>query len=449
MEKRTNNLNKKPVKIGKYILYWMQAAQRAEYNHALEYSIETANKLNRPLVVVFGLMDDYPEANLRHYYFMLQGLQETKQSLEKRGIQIVTIHDEPDAAAIRLSKEACTVIVDSGQLKIQRRWRQNAAKKMDCLLQQVETNLIVPVTQASDKENFSAGVFRPRIKQRLKQYMKKLTHKNIKRDSLGLKFQGFNISSIDKALSELKVDKSVPAVADFTGGTSQAKKRLTEFIKNKLKDYDKLHSDPSLDYQSNMSPYLHFGQISSLYIALKVQQSGIKGKEAFLEELIVRRELSHNFVYYNEDYDNFNCLPRWAVETLNRHQKDKRKYIYSFKELEQGRTHDAYWNAAQMQMVQSGKMHGYMRMYWGKKILEWSANARVAFETALKLNNKYELDGRDANAFAGIAWCFGKHDRAWNERKIFGKVRYMNEAGLKRKFDMDKYINRYSGEKHK
>ena len=161
-----------------------------------------------------------------------------------------------------------------------------------------------------------------------------------------------------------------------------------------------------------------------------------------MEELIVRRELSVNFVFYNDDYDSFNAVPAWARKTLMAHQKDKREYVYTLKELEGAGAHDPYWNAAQREMVFKGKMHGYMRMYWGKKIIEWSRTPEEAFQNALRLNNKYELDGRDPNGFAGIAWCFGKHDRPWGERPIFGSVRYMNEKGLKRKFDADEYVKR-------
>ena len=191
-----------------------------------------------------------------------------------------------------------------------------------------------------------------------------------------------------------------------------------------------------------MSPYLHFGQISPLYIALKVLKSDSPGKAAYLEELIVRRELSHNFVFYNHKYDRFDFLPHWARNTLTFHSRDKREYVYSLKEFENAETHDVYWNAAQMEMVITGKMHGYMRMYWCKKILEWSKNPKEGYRIALYLNNKYELDGRDPNGFAGVAWCFGKHDRAWGERTIFGKIRYMNDAGLKRKFDPERYVEK-------
>ncbi|MHC4744535.1 MAG: deoxyribodipyrimidine photo-lyase [Planctomycetota bacterium] len=440
--KRIIHLNRKSVRGGRYVLYWMQAAQRTEHNHALEYAIERANQLNKPLVVVFGLTDDYPEANLRHYYFMLEGLAETRAALEARGIRTVIRRMSPDAAAVELSKDAALAVVDAGHLRVQRKWRNSAAERIDCPLYEVETNLIVPIRQASFKEEFSAGTFRPRIKSKLGYYLVPLKNKKPKRDSLGLKFDSFDISDIDKALAALSIDRSVGKVNSLHGGASQAKRRLRSFLKNKLDRYDQLRNDPALDYLSNMSPYLHFGQISPLYIALQVMQTDSPGKDAYLEELIVRRELSHNFVFYNDKYDAFEGLPPWAKRTLNFHRRDKREYLYSLGEFEQAKTHDPYWNATQKQMLITGKMHGYMRMYWGKKILEWTKTPRTAFRIALYLNNRYELDGRDPNGFAGVAWCFGKHDRAWGERPVFGKIRYMNAAGLKRKFDPDEYVKK-------
>jgi len=240
----------------------------------------------------------------------------------------------------------------------------------------------------------------------------------------------------------LNIDRSVGKVESFHGGSKQARRLLDNFLINKLDNFARFRNDPNENCVSNMSPYLHFGQICPLYIALKVLETNSGGKNAYLEELIVRRELSHNFVFYNDGYDTFDCLPPWALRTLNFHGRDKREYLYSLEQFEKAQTHDPYWNAAQKEMVVTGKMHGYMRMYWGKKILEWSKDPKTGFNIALYLNNKYELDGRDPNAFAGVAWCFGKHDRAWGERKVFGKIRYMNAAGLKRKFDIEAYVNK-------
>jgi len=441
-QERIRVLNDNSPKDGKFVLYWMQAAQRAEYNHALEYSIRRANELKKPVLVFFGIAENWPEANLRHYYFMLEGLQKVRKELHAKGIQMVIRRKSPDAGAVELAEAAALVVVDAGQLRIQRQWRQNTAQRIKCPLYEVETNLIVPVQVASDKENFSAGTFRPRITKQLKNYMVSLKQTRPKLDSLGLKLKSFDIEDIDKAVSKLKIDHNIGKVDSYRGGTDEAKRRLRDFLKNKLNKFDRLRNDPCADCVSHMSPYLHFGQISPLYITLEVSKTSGKGKEAYLEELIVRRELSHNFVYYNHKYDTFACLPPWAKRTLNFHRTDNREYVYSLRDFERAKTHDPYWNAAQKEMVLTGKMHGYMRMYWGKKILEWSINPQTAFKIALQLNNKYELDGRDPNAFAGVTWCFGKHDRAWSERPIFGKIRYMNASGLKRKFDPDAYVKK-------
>jgi deoxyribodipyrimidine photo-lyase len=257
-----------------------------------------------------------------------------------------------------------------------------------------------------------------------------------------LEIDSLELKDITRITSALNIDDSVEKTEHFKGGASEVTKRLENFIEDKLPDYPELRNDPTIDCQSNLSPYLHFGQISPIYTALKILDANASAasKEAFLEELIVRRELAVNYVQYNENYDYFAGLPDWAKRTLWSHKSDPREYLYSLSELENAETHDPYWNAAQNQMRVTGKMHGYMRMYWGKKLIEWSKTPEIAFNTALHLNNKYELDGRDPNGFAGVAWCFGKHDRPWKERLIFGTVRYMNENGLRRKFDADKYI---------
>ncbi len=316
------------------------------------------------------------------------------------------------------------------------------AQTIDCPLVQVESDVVVPVEAASPKEEYSAATFRPKIKKKLDSYLFPLKETRPKVESLQYDFDSFEIEDLEKAVSSLEIDRSIRRTKDFHGGATEAKKRLEDFLKNKLDSYEEFRNDPTKEFLSNLSPYLHFGQISPIYIALKVSETDSAGKAAYLEELIVRRELSVNFVFYNREYDSFDGLPNWAKKTLKEHEKDPRKYIYTREELENAETHDPYWNAAQKEMRIKGKMHGYMRMYWGKKIIEWTKTPREAFKTALYLNNKYELDGRGPNAFAGVAWCFGKHDRPWKERQIFGKIRYMNANGLKRKFDADLYVEK-------
>jgi len=439
-EERVKALNRKEIRKRKYILYWMQASQRTEYNHALEYAITKANKINRPVVVYFGLTNDFPEANERHYNFMLEELREVESSLNEKGIRMIVWCKSPELGVVELSKNASLVVVDRGYLRIQKKWRRYVAESLECPLIQVESDIVVPVQTASHKEEYSAATFRPKIQKKLDSFLHPLKENYPKVDSLQLYFDSFDIEDPEKVISNLNIDRSVKKVIDFHGGTTEAKKRLEIFLRSRLEYYEELRNDPTKECVSNMSPYLHFGQISPLYIALKVLETDSPGKDAYLEELIVRRELSVNFIFYNENYDSFEGLPEWAKKTLKEHEKDPREYIYILEEMENAETHDPYWNAAQREMVLRGKMHGYMRMYWGKKIIEWSRTPEEAYKTAIYLNNKYELDGRDPNGFTGVAWCFGKHDRPWKERNIFGKIRYMNANGLKRKFDADGYV---------
>ncbi len=442
-QERIKNLSGREIKQGSYVLYWMQASHRTEYNHALEHAISQANKLNKPLLVFFGLMNNYPEANERHYFFMLEGLKKVQSSLEKMDINMVIWDKSPEVGVVELSSDASLVVVDRGYLKIQKEWRKYVAKRIGCPLVQVESDSIVPVEVASPKEEYSAASFRPKIEKKLDSYLIPLKKNRPKIGSLDLDFYSFDIKDIEKAIFRLNIDRSVKRINEFHGGTIEAKKHLEAFLKNKLDRYPELRNDPTVDYLSNMSPYLHFGQISPLYTALKVLATDNLGKDVYLEELIVRRELSLNFVFYNMNYDSFNGLPEWARKTLLEHKKDPREYTYTLEEFETAETHDPYWNAAQKEMMFRGKMHGYMRMYWGKKILEWSKTPEDAFKTALYLNNKYELDGRDPNSYTGVAWCFGKHDRPWKNRPIFGKIRYMNDKGLKRKFDVNRYVEKF------
>jgi deoxyribodipyrimidine photo-lyase len=370
---------------------------------------------------------------------MLEGLQEVARSLRERGIGFVIRTVSPEKGVLELAKAAALVVVDRDYLRFPRQWRQFAAERMSCPLVQVETNVVVPVEAVSPKEEYSAATIRPKIMRQMDRFMVPGRRHALQRGSLGIDIPSLDVSDIDAILAGMDIDRSVPAATAFRGGTREAKKRLRAFIREKLDRYPDERNDPNADCQSGMSPYLHFGQMSPLDIALEVAKSGSPAVNAFLEELIVRRELGMNFVYYNACYDSFEGLPPWAKASLLDHAEDHREYLYSLEQLERAETHDSAWNAAQSEMRITGKMHGYMRMYWGKKIIEWSRSPRAAFDVALRLNNRYELDGRDANGFAAVAWCFGKHDRPWARRKIFGTVRYMNDKGLKRKFDVDEY----------
>jgi len=439
---RVGFLNGRELRDGDFVLYWMQASQREETNHALEYAVNRANDLNKPLVVLFGLTTEFPEAVARAYAFMLEGLKETAEALHDRGILMVIRQGAPWEEAVKAAEGASLVVVDRGYLRIEREWRVRAAKALDCPLVQVETGVVVPVETAYGKEAYTAAVLRPRIHRGLAEFLVPIRKTGLKKDSLGLRLESLDISDPEKVLAELAVDRSVGPAPSIRGGTSKAMALLKAFIDKKLPRYAEERNDPNADVQSGLSPYLHFGQISPLTAALAVNRTPGPGKAPFLEELIVRRELGMNYAFFNAAYDSYRGLPDWCRATLEKHKSDKREYVYTMDKLERAETHDPYWNAAQLEMTLTGKMHNYMRMYWGKKIIEWSATPEEAFEAAIRLNNKYELDGRDPNSFAGVAWCFGKHDRPWRERPVFGIVRYMNDAGLKRKFDADGYVRR-------
>ncbi len=441
-KERIRLLHDVPSAKGRYVLYWMQQSQRADFNHAFEFAIDRANRLGRPLVVFFGITPRFPRANANHYRFMLQGLAETAGAVEGRGASFLVKMVSPEVGASALAKEACEMVCDRGYLRIQRQWRRRLAHSLRCPLYEVETDVVVPVESAIEKQAYSAAVLRPRVGKLLNRYMKPVKRGRVKARRIRLDADEVELNDPDALLRRLKVSKGLHLIGGAKGGEREARRLLKLFIRERLASYEDDRNDPNLDGTSRLSPYLHFGQISALEVALEVSKSKAKGKAAFLEELVVRRELAMNFAHYNAEYDSYDGIPGWARKTLESHGKDKREYLYTEGELERAETHDPYWNAAQREMMLTGRMHGYMRMYWGKKVIEWSRSPRDAFDILVTLNDRYEMDGRDANGYAGISWCFGTHDRPWTGRKVFGNVRYMNAAGLKRKFDADGYVKR-------
>jgi deoxyribodipyrimidine photo-lyase len=445
-QSRIQVLNDLDPRKGDFVLYWMQQSQRAETNHALEYAVQQANKMDDGVLVVFGLMDDYPEANLRHYTFMLEGLQETQAALAKRGIKMVVKKGNPADVALAVGRKASVIVCDCGYLRHQRQWRKKVAQNAGCRVVQVESDVVVPIEVVSNKAEYAARTIRPKIHKHLRDYLVEFKPTKIKKSSLQLRVSGIDLRNIDAVLEKMSLDRSVLPVSHFfKGGTAQAQEMFADFLRHRFASYVENRNQPQTDDVSHMSKYLHFGQISPLFLALQVQNAA-KGhkdaKDAFQEELIVRRELAMNFVYYTPKYDSYSCLPKWAQKTLIAHKKDKREWVYSRRQLENAKTHDDYWNAAMREMKSTGFMHNYMRMYWGKKILEWSQTPEQGFKTTLAINNKYFLDGRDANSYTGVAWVFGVHDRAWFERPIFGKIRYMAASGLERKCDIQAYVKK-------
>ena len=449
-EARIHRWDDRPPKRGRYVLYWMQQAQRAEWNHALEYAIARANGLRLPLLVGFALAA-FPEANRRHYQFMLEGLRETQARLAERGIGFCIRMGDPEEVIPELATQAALLVGDQGYLRVQRAWRAAVAKRVECPFVVVETDAVVPVEFVSDHAEFAARTIRPKIQRTLAEFLKPLKPLAVEIPSVDLVERSLALNDPTALCRQLGIDDAVSPVKGFGGGYAAADQLLNRFLGHRLGDYADASSDPVVDGCSHMSAYLHFGQISPLDLALRVRRSAAPRAsiEAYLEQLIVRRELSLNAIWFGSGYDRYAGLPTWARKTLDAHRRDKREFLYRRDQWESAATHDPCWNAAQTEMVRSGQMHNYMRMYWGKKILEWSRTPEEAFETALYLNNKYELDGRDPNGFVGVAWCFGRHDRPWTERPVFGMIRYMNANGLRRKFDIQAYIDRWLGQKAK
>lgn len=423
-----------------YIVYWMQESQRTRYNFALNEAIFLSKENKIPLYVVFNYQNNYPDASKRHYDFMLQGLKDVKENLHQKGIKFIMLEGDSIENIIKIAHKAKVVIWDKSYLKNLRDIKSRLLERVNSTIVEVESNVIIPVELLSSKEEYSAKTLRDKYKKIKNNFEEKF-------NEVEYSF----IKNLDSEIEELDCsNKYLPKIkkvldGGFLGGENEAIKVLENFIENNLKFY--LKKGPDNEKSSRLSPYLHFGQISPLEVKHSIDRVNIElpdEKNSFLEEVIVRRELAINFVYYNKNYDQWKGITYdWAYKTLEKHITDERKYIYSEKELEGFKTHDKYWNACQKEMIETGFMDGYMRMYWCKKILEWSRTPEEAYKIAIEFNNKYLYDGRDPNSYAGVAWCFGKHDRAWKEREIFGKVRYMNSDGLKRKFNIEKYVEKY------
>ncbi len=436
---------------GRCVVYRMRRGQRALDNPALETAIAASNLLDIPVVVFFGLVTRHPIANLRHYQFMLEGLADTAQRLEKRGIGFVLRQCDGTKSNHQFARfcaevKPALVIVDEDPARRDDAWTRESTLYPRAPLWSVDADVIVPPTLLG-REHFAARTIRPRIRERLDEFLTPIRNQSVrvrwdpKRKPAALT-PGLELSEL------LHVDTRVQPVAGFRGGTTEALAVLRRFVRNRLAHYKDGRNHPELDATSQLSPYLHFGQIGPHTVALAVRDAAAPqaDRDAFLEEMIVRRELAINFVRYNPRFRSIASSEPWARRTIAEHARDPRPYHYNERQLENAGTHDPLWNAAQRQMIRAGWMPGYLRMYWAKKILEWSRSAGEAYEIAVRLNDRYELDGRDPNGYAGIAWAIGgKHDRAWGpERPIYGKIRYMSFQSTSRKFDSRAYIDRWS-----
>ncbi len=438
-EQRVRKLGNNPLTKG-IIAYWMSRDQRVIDNWALLFARELSLKYHAPLIVVFTFDPAYPGANLRHYDFMLKGLQLVEDQLSEKNIPFFIRAGEPAEEILKIVTElqiGC-LITDFDPLRVKREWKKKVVSQLKVPFYEVDTHNIVPCWIASQKEEYGAYTLRPKIKKLLHEFLTSFPELCEQKNN-PFKSVRTDWKSLTNSISNS--DSVTPLTNN--PGSHAALSLLNEFIHVKLPNYNAFKNDPTHDGLSGLSAYLHFGHISSQRIAQEVLEK-FKDDEntvAFLEELIVRKELSDNFCHYNPNYDNLSGARKWAKQTLEEHKKDKREFIYSLEDFENAGTHDNLWNAAQNEMKKTGKMHGYLRMYWAKKILEWTIDPATALDIAIKLNDKYSLDGRDPNGYTGCLWSIaGIHDRPWAERPVFGKIRYMNYNGCKRKFDVDAYI---------
>ncbi len=441
--RRVRGRNEAPVAPGA-VLYWMQRDQRAEDNWALLYAQENARERQVPLFVVFNLVPTFGNTTLRHYDFMLRGLAETEGTLRKRGIPFFLTEGLPTDTlpAFVLEHQLGEVVTDFNPLRFTSAWRTKVGELLPVRLTEVDAHNIVPCWVASPKEEFAAYTFRPKVHKLLPEF---LTEFPKLRQQSGVSL----LPPIDweRVLTNITTDRTVLPVTWLAPGAQAAQRCLEVFCTERLATYDSKRNNPNETGQSNLSPYFHFGQLAPQRAALSVQavKAPRAARDAYLEELIVRRELADNYCFYNEHYDRVEGSHVWAQKTIAEQAGDKREFLYIKDNWEAAATHDPLWNAMQRQLGETGKLHGWCRMYWAKKIYEWSPDAQTAIDTALYLNDRYELDGSDPNGVVGVMWSIaGVHDRAWNPRPVFGKIRYMNFAGAKRKFDVKAYIERWS-----
>ncbi|MEQ1824535.1 MAG: deoxyribodipyrimidine photolyase [Pirellula sp.] len=483
---RIQNCNAAPIRAdGDYVLYWMIAFRRLTSNFSLQRAVELAVEFRKPLVIFEPLRIGYRWASDRIHRFVIDGMVENSActaALKNPGV-LYFPYVEPKAGAgkgllLALAERACIVVTDEFPSSFLPRMVSAAASQLSLRLEAVDSNGLLPL-RATDRVFTTAFSFRAFLQKQLPPHLKDFP----KSDPL----HGVHLAPIESLpkdimkrwpavskkllagdtaeLSALPIDHSVGAVKS-RGGSTVARTRLKSFLDQHLTQYAAGANDPDADNRSGLSPYLHFGHISphELFrelmsreewsLASLGEKTGGKregwwgaspGAESWLDEFITWRELGYNMSWQRDDYDHFESLPNWAKATLEKHERDPRQTIYSLSELDTASTHDPLWNAAQTQLVREGRMHNYLRMLWGKKILEWTETPRDALNVLIELNNKYALDGRNPNSYSGIFWTLGRYDRPWGpERPIFGTIRYMSSDNTRKKVDVRKYLKTYS-----
>ncbi|KAI1883203.1 hypothetical protein AGOR_G00242790 [Albula goreensis] len=430
------------------VLYWMSRDQRVQDNWALIYAQSLALEAEVSLHVCFFLEQQLPDATVREYSFIVKGLEEAAKECDALGLQFHLLPGSAGEALPRFVEDwgLGAVVTDFSPLRVSLQQVEEVQKGLpsDVPFMQVDAHNVVPCWVASDKQEYSARTIRGKITKLLPEF---LTQFPLVDKHPHCASKPAEVVDWSQVLSGLKLDHSVGEVDWAQPGASAGIAMLESFIDERLKDYAPLRNNPNSEALSQLSPWVHFGHLSAQRAVLQVQR-GRSGRAesipAFVEEAVVRRELADNFCYYNKKYDQVEGASDWARKTLQDHAKDPGPYTYTREQLEKAQTHDKLWNAAQYQMIVEGKMHGFLRMYWAKKILEWTSSPEEALSIAIYLNDRYELDGRDPNGYVGCMWSIcGVHDQGWQERAIFGKVRYMNYAGCTRKFNVQEFERRY------
>jgi deoxyribodipyrimidine photo-lyase len=480
---RVRALNDAPVRSeGDFVLYWMIAYRRTTWNFSLQRAVEWAHDLRKPLVVFEALRCDYRWASDRLHRFVLDGMADNARSFHRTNAHYYP-YVEPHPGAGKgllnaLAARACVVITDEFPAFFLPQMVAVAARHLPVLLEQVDSNGLLPL-RAVTRIFKTAYSFRRFLQENLPSHVIEAPQVDPLRavelprlpglpDGVAHRWRkatGEMLSGAPEALAKLPVNHSV-GVVGTRGGAKMASDALGRFLDDRLPHYHEGRNQPEADVSSGLSPYLHFGHISTHQVFAQLAErerwsiarlapratgsrSGWWGMspaaEGFLDQLITWRELGFNMCWQRGDYDRYESLPEWAQETLAKHVGDPRPRIYSLDEFEAGRTHDPLWNAAQGQLLREGRIHNYLRMLWGKKILEWTVSPQEALEVMTELNNKYALDGRDPNSYSGIFWVLGRYDRPWGpERPVFGKVRYMSSESTLRKVDAREYVRRYS-----
>ncbi len=420
----------------------MSRDQRVRDNWALLAAQEDAAWRDCGLEVVFCLAPAFLGATRRAYDFLLRGLREAEQDLRRSRIPFHLLEGDPAETLPSFLRDidAAELVTDFDPLRPKREWRNRISETISIPFVEVDAHNIVPCRQVSDKREWAAATLRPKIMRLLPAFLTEFPPLEAPPGNAPLP------APVDweSVSARLPCDESVGMVPGLVPGACGAEAALDVFLARRLRGYAVARNDPNLDGQSRLSPWLHFGHLAPQRAALAVSRAtGIpeEDRAAFLEQIVVRRELADNFCLYEPNYDSFAATPAWAVRTLDEHRDDARDHLYAYETFDGADTHDPLWNAAQTEMRVSGSMHNYLRMYWCKKILEWSATPEEAWKTAIRLNDRYELDGRDPNGYTGVAWSIGGvHDRPWKSRPVFGSIRFMNERGCRGKFDVDRYI---------